>query len=81
MTSSWWVNLSTAMVFGLAFATILTLIFCPVMLSAPEVWRQGIRRLRTRFRRRRTTNGDGKPSAAPEAANDTEPEAFPEAAE
>jgi hypothetical protein len=49
MTSAWWVHLSTAMVFGLAFATVLTLVFCPVMLSAPTVWKEGWQRLRGRF--------------------------------
>ncbi len=51
MTSAWWVHLSTAMVFGLAFATVLTLVFCPVMLSAPTVWKEGWQRLVSRFRK------------------------------
>ena len=37
MTSAWWVHLSTAMVFGLLLATILTLILTPVLLAAPTV--------------------------------------------
>lgn len=40
MTSAWWVHLSTAMVFGLMLATVLTLILTPVMLAAPTVWRE-----------------------------------------
>lgn len=36
--SDWWVQLSTAVVFGLGFATILTLILTPAMLAAPWVW-------------------------------------------
>ncbi|MEX6632110.1 efflux RND transporter permease subunit [Hyphococcus lacteus] len=38
-TSSWWVLLSSAVVFGLAFSTVLTLILTPVMLAAPAVLR------------------------------------------
>jgi multidrug efflux pump len=40
--TQWWINLSTAIVFGLGFATILTLIVTPAMLMAIEnmrVWR------------------------------------------
>jgi multidrug efflux pump len=78
MTSAWWVHLSTAMVFGLAFATVLTLVFCPVMLSAPTVWKQGWQRLRGRFRK----DDGGTPDKAEERKPVTaEPEAFPQAAE
>jgi len=40
VTSAWWVHLSTAMVFGLLLATILTLILTPVLLAAPTVFRE-----------------------------------------
>jgi multidrug efflux pump len=40
VTSAWWVHLSTAMVFGLLLATILTLILTPVLLAAPYVFRE-----------------------------------------
>jgi len=36
-TSDWWVLLASAVVYGLAFSTILTLILTPVMLAAPAV--------------------------------------------
>ncbi|RED11311.1 efflux RND transporter permease subunit [Pontivivens insulae] len=36
-TALWWKQLATAVVFGLAFATILTLVFTPAMLAA-RVW-------------------------------------------
>jgi len=36
-TSDWWVLLSSAVVYGLAFSTVLTLILTPVMLAAPTV--------------------------------------------
>ena len=43
ITSVWWVQLSTAIIFGLAFSTLLTLILTPVMLSLPgnftRTWR------------------------------------------
>jgi multidrug efflux pump len=40
MTSAWCVHLSTAMVFGLLLATVLTLIMTPVLLAAPTVFRE-----------------------------------------
>ncbi|XWN28891.1 MAG: efflux RND transporter permease subunit [Devosia sp.] len=36
ITSIWWVQLSTAIISGLAFSTILTLVVVPVMLALPE---------------------------------------------
>ena len=38
ITSIWWVQLSTAIIFGLGFATMITLILTPVMLALPEVF-------------------------------------------
>jgi len=41
--TQWWIHLSTAIVFGLGFATVLTLIVTPAMLMAIEnmrIWRQ-----------------------------------------
>ncbi|MBI1261884.1 MAG: AcrB/AcrD/AcrF family protein [Rhizobiales bacterium] len=35
----WWVQLSTAIIFGLGFSTLLTLILVPVLLAAPSVIR------------------------------------------
>jgi len=35
ITSVWWVQLSTAVIFGLAFSTILTLVLVPVLLTLP----------------------------------------------
>ena len=40
VTSAWWVHLSTAMVFGLLLATVLTLIMTPVLLAAPTVFHE-----------------------------------------
>ena len=54
--TQWWISLSTAIVFGLGFATVLTLIVTPAALMAIELMRQRRMRfvtaLRTRFRRR-----------------------------
>jgi len=53
--TQWWINLSTAIVFGLGFATVLTLIVTPAMLMAIEnmrEWRMGwVARLRAWFGR------------------------------
>lgn len=38
ITSTWWVQLSTAIIFGLAFSTILTLLLIPTLLALPHVW-------------------------------------------
>jgi multidrug efflux pump len=40
VTSTWWVQLSTAIVFGLGFSTLLTLVLVPVLLAAPNVYGQ-----------------------------------------
>lgn len=40
ITSIWWVQLSTAIIFGLGFATIITLILTPVMLALPQVFEE-----------------------------------------
>jgi multidrug efflux pump len=43
--SEWWVQLSAAVVWGLSFATLLTLVLTPVMLAAPKVYSQRFGRL------------------------------------
>jgi len=42
ITSIWWVQLSTAIIFGLGFATIITLILTPVMLAFPTIFKNEI---------------------------------------
>ncbi|WP_309090321.1 efflux RND transporter permease subunit, partial [Phenylobacterium sp.] len=44
--SEWWVQLSAAVVWGLSFATLLTLVLTPVMLAAPKVYSARFVRLR-----------------------------------
>ncbi len=56
-TSAWWVQMATAIIFGLGFSTLLTLILVPVMLALPEqlrntVWRQQIADLSGQMGRR-----------------------------
>jgi multidrug efflux pump len=57
--TQWWIGLSTAIVFGLGFATVLTLVVTPAALMAIENMRQMRLRwgaaLRSRFGRRRAT--------------------------
>ncbi|GGE97516.1 efflux RND transporter permease subunit [Stappia taiwanensis] len=45
ITAVWWVQLSTAIIAGLSFATILTLILIPTMLALPTVWSRAFARL------------------------------------
>ena len=64
-STQWWIQLSTAIVFGLGFATILTLIVTPALLS-------GVAKLSGffgRFRRRKAGGG----GAAPAHARSNEP--------
>jgi multidrug efflux pump len=46
--SEWWVQLSAAVVWGLSFSTLLTLILTPVLLAAPKVVTDRLRMLRPR---------------------------------
>jgi len=83
MTSAWWVHMSTAMVFGLAFSTVLTLVFAPVMLAAPTVWKESWQRMRDRFRKSdaETTGSVESKTGKKRKSSDDVPEAFPQAAE
>ncbi|WP_417668054.1 efflux RND transporter permease subunit [Roseibium sp.] len=65
ITSAWWVQLSTAVIFGLAFSTILTLVLIPVMIAMPSVWMGSWQTLRTR---RWTRMGQVETAPASEAA-------------
>ena len=48
ITAIWWVQLSTAVIFGLAFSTLLTLILIPTLLAMPEVYSRSYRSWRAR---------------------------------
>jgi multidrug efflux pump len=60
--SEWWVQLSAAVVWGLSFATLLTLVLTPVLLAAPKVMSARFHRLWAWGRRR-----VGLPPQAPPA--------------
>ncbi|MEM9706479.1 MAG: efflux RND transporter permease subunit [Pseudomonadota bacterium] len=60
-TSDWWVLLSSAVVYGLAFSTVLTLVLTPVLLAAPTVLGERIKNLREA-----KDTGAGRVSPAPE---------------
>ncbi len=54
--TSQWVSLASAIVFGLSFATILTLIVTPAMLALPDSLRAILHRIGSLIPRRRTTS-------------------------
>ncbi len=68
VTSIWWVQLSTAIIFGLSFATLITLVLTPALLTLPYTWR-------TWWHERRQQN------STEEAAIQPAPILLPEAAE
>ena len=69
VTSSWWVQLATAIIFGLGFSTVLTLIVVPVLLVAPSLYKARAKRawnfVTRRGRRARTAEPLPAPKAAP----------------
>ncbi len=68
VTSTWWVQLSTAIIFGLGFSTILTLVLTPVWIAAPAVYKARWGRLRNWIAERRGTS-----ATAPEEAGIMKP--------
>ncbi len=68
ITSVWWVQLSTAVIFGLGFSTILTLLVIPTLLAMPSVWAQSWRAWRDRRRSGKDTPETERwPEATPPA--------------
>jgi multidrug efflux pump len=51
-STQWWISLSTSIVFGLGFATILTLVVTPAALLLIAKWSDGRKRLVARWRNR-----------------------------
>ncbi len=84
-STQWWISLSSAIVFGLSFATVLTLVVTPSMLM---VFTRGkdskfygfFRRLFGRGKQK-TDGRRGKPSGVGDAEPDVTPTGFPKAAE
>ncbi len=65
VTSIWWVQLSTAVIFGLAFSTLLTLIIVPTMLALPTVCAERWQEIRRDWAARRTRRTATRPVAEP----------------
>jgi multidrug efflux pump len=83
-STQWWIHLSTAIVFGLGFATILTLIVTPASLMAIAnlaAWRQRRRDRRIERRAERAEKRATRGSRPVDAEPDYQPDALPEAAE
>jgi multidrug efflux pump len=74
ITSTWWVQLSTAIIFGLGFSTLLTLLLIPTMLALPYVYQQRWKALRTRFSKPVDAEAEAPATAPPVPANDSTPE-------
>ena len=66
--SEWWVQLSAAVVWGLSFATLLTLVLTPVLLAAPKVTAERFGRWFGRSNRRSAPQPAVKPYDIPKAA-------------
>ncbi|MEO0619945.1 MAG: efflux RND transporter permease subunit, partial [Pseudomonadota bacterium] len=83
VTSIWWVQLSTAIIFGLTFATLITLVLTPALLTLPQTYAQMFARWQEKWRGRRSKT----PSREPEAVDAQPAEAevttirYPQAAE
>jgi multidrug efflux pump len=58
VTSIWWVQLSTAIIFGLGFATLLTLVLTPTLLTMPTIVKRQWLRNKARKRLRYGTGAD-----------------------
>jgi len=65
VSSVWWVQLSTAIIFGLGFATVLTLILTPTLLVMPAVIRLRILRHKAAKRRRLRRKAERKTQTPP----------------
>ncbi len=63
VTSIWWVQLSTAIIFGLGFATILTLILTPTLLTMPTILKRNF--VRKKALRRRGKRAAIQPKTMP----------------
>ncbi len=59
-SGAWWISLSTALVSGLAFSSILTLVLVPVLITAPYVWKQQIKSGWQRIKRMGASVGTAK---------------------
>lgn len=67
-TSDWWVLLASAVVYGLAFSTLLTLILTPALLAAPTVLKKRIPSVKARFEARFKPAASAAPAPDRQAA-------------
>jgi multidrug efflux pump len=77
-STQWWIHLSTAIVFGLGFATILTLVVTPaalMLIANMAAWR--VRRRERRAERRVARAERKRRAAAPDHGPDMLPEPTP----
>ncbi|WP_346897876.1 efflux RND transporter permease subunit [uncultured Roseibium sp.] len=72
ITAVWWVQLSTAVISGLAFSTLLTLIMIPVMIALPSVWMQSGRRASVWWRGAPATANGPEPASEPDGPSEPE---------
>jgi multidrug efflux pump len=73
ITSIWWVQLSTAIISGLAYSTILTLVMIPVLLALPYNARNVFAWIKKLFSRNKAVHVQTEPEAAPVlVSSDTE---------
>jgi multidrug efflux pump len=83
-STQWWIALSSAIVFGLSFATVLTLVVTPSMLMVFTREKQKGRRrgwFSRLFRRGKLVTEPASPAAASEPEHVAAPIPFPKAAE
>jgi multidrug efflux pump len=62
--SEWWVQLSASVVWGLSFATLLTLVLTPVMLAAPKVYSRRFGWLKDRIFGRKVVDARRPPATS-----------------
>ena len=72
--SEWWVQLSASVVWGLTFATLLTLVLTPALLAAPKVYAERMHRLHEWIDARRG-RAPTRPMKRPANLNDDVPRA------
>jgi multidrug efflux pump len=91
-STQWWIALSSAIVFGLAFSTMLTLVVTPsalMLFTRDNAWNADERSLLAKMFRRKpkgaaqdTEAGEAAPASGPAQSEPAEPfEEFPKAAE
>ncbi len=73
IAGSWWIQLATAVISGLSFSTLLTLILVPVMLTAPATIWQGIKNIETNVKNKRKAREEKRQAKKLKAANDKIP--------